>query len=157
MPPSLKPIVRLREKKGGGSEAIGRSRGGRTTKIHAVTDDHGRPISFLLTPGNTADCKAAIPLLAGFKAAKNLLADRAYDCDEIRQWLKQRGTTPVIPNKSNRKKPHPFKKRLYKKRNAIERMFCRLKDARRIATRYDKSAKAYLNAICLISIIFFWI
>jgi transposase len=111
----------------------------------------------LLTPGNAADCKAAKPLLAGFKAAKQLLADKAYDCNDLRQWLKKRGTTPVIPNKCNRKKPYPFKKRRYKQRNKIERMFCRLKDARRIATRYDKSARTYLNAICLISTVYWWL
>lgn len=96
-------------------------------------------------------------MLAGFKAAKQLLADKAYDSNDLRQWLKQRGTTPVIPNKCNRKKPYPFKKRRYKQRNKIERMFCRLKDARRIATRYDKSANTYLNAICLISTVYWWL
>jgi putative transposase len=111
----------------------------------------------LLTPGNSADCKAAIPLLSGFTAAKQVLADKAYDSDEFRHWLKQRGSMPVIPNKCNRKKPHPFKKRRYKQRNKIERMFCRLKDARRIATRYDKSAVVFLNAVCLISIVYWWL
>jgi transposase len=90
-------------------------------------------------------------LLSGIKAANNLLADKAYDSDDIRLWLKRRGGTPVIPNTSNRLKPYPFKKRLYRKRNKIECIFCRLKDARRIATRYDKSASTYLNAVCLIS------
>ena len=122
-----------------------------------ATDEKGRPISFLLSPGNAADCVAAIPALAGFKAAKQLLADKAYDSDDFRRWLKQRGTTPVIPNKINRKKPHPFKKRRYRQRNKIERMFCRLKDARRIATRYDKSANTYLNAICLVSLVYWWL
>jgi len=57
----------------------------------------------------------------------------------------------------HRSNPHPFKKRLYKQRNMIERMFCRLKDARRIATRYDKSAVTYLNAVCLASILYWWL
>jgi transposase len=95
--------------------------------------------------------------LAGFRAAKYLLADKAYDSKDIRDWLKKRGTTPVIPNKCNRKKPYPFRKRHYKQRNKIERMFCRLKDARRIATRYDKSAKTYLNAICLMASVYWWL
>jgi transposase len=111
----------------------------------------------LLTPGNASDCKAAEPLLTGLKPAKHLLADKAYDCDDLRQWLKQRSTTPVIPNMCHRSQPYPFKKRVYKQRNKIERMFCRLKDARRIATRYDKSAITYLNAICLISTVYWWI
>jgi len=96
-------------------------------------------------------------LLSGFKAARHVLADRAYDSDEFRLWLKKRGTTPVIPNKSSRKKPYTFKKHRYKQRNKIERMFCRLKDARRIATRYDKSAIVYLNAVCLISTVYWWL
>jgi transposase len=85
------------------------------------------------------------------------MADKAYDSDEFRQWLKRRGSTPVIPNKSNRKKPYPFKKRRYRQRNKIERMFCRLKDARRIATRYDKDANTFLNAVCLISTVYWWL
>ena len=95
--------------------------------------------------------------MSGFVAAKQVLADKAYDSDEFRHWLKRRGSTPVIPNKCNRIKPYPFKKRRYRQRNKIERMFCRLKDARRIATRYDKSAVAYLNAICLISAVYWWL
>jgi putative transposase len=72
------------------------------------------------------------------KASNNQLADKAYDCAAFRDWLSRRGTTPVIPNKINRRKPYPHNKRAYRHRNKIERMFCRLKDARRIATRYDK-------------------
>lgn len=96
-------------------------------------------------------------MLSGFKAASQVLADKAYDSDQFRHWLKQRGSTPVIPNKANRTAPHPFKKRRYRQRNKIERMFCRLKDARRIATRYDKSAVVYLNSICLISTVYWWL
>ena len=96
-------------------------------------------------------------MLTFLAPAKFLLADKAYDGDEFRDWLKKRCTTPVIPNLSNRPKPHPFRKKHYKNRNKIERMFCRLKDARRIATRYDRSATTYLNAICLISIVYWWL
>jgi transposase len=101
--------------------------------------------------------KAAKPLLELLKAPKQLLGDKAYDSDELRAWLKQRTTEAVIPNKNNRKNPYPFKKRRYRQRNKIERMFCRLKDARRIATRYDKSAKTYLSAICLMAIVYWWL
>ena len=103
----------------------------------------------MLTPGNASDIKAAKPLLEPLRASKQLLGDKAYDSDDLRAWLKTRKTEVVIPNKKNRTKPYPFKKRRYKQRNKIERVFCRLKDARRIATRYDKSAKTFLNAICL--------
>jgi transposase len=96
-------------------------------------------------------------LLTFIQAPRYLLADKGYDGDEFRLWLKSRGTTPVIPNLRNRPNPHPFNKRLYKRRNKIERLFCRLKDARRIATRYDRSALTYLNAICLVSIVYWWL
>ena len=67
------------------------------------------------------------------------------------------GTTAVIPNKTNRRKPFPYNKRAYRRRNKIERMFCRLKDARRIATCYDKCARNFLSAVCLIAAIYFWL
>jgi len=95
--------------------------------------------------------------LEPLKGSRQLLGDTAYDSDDLQAWLKKRKTGPVIPNKKNRDKPSPFKKRRYRQRNTIERMFCRLKDARRIATRYDKSAQTYLNAICLISIVYWWL
>jgi transposase len=122
-----------------------------------VTDCKGRPIAFLLTPGNSSDIKAAQPLLEPLKASNQLLADKAYASDHLRAWLKKRTTEPVIPNKTNRIKPYPFKKRRYRQRNKIERMVCRLKDARRIATRYDKSARTFLNATCLIALVYWWL
>ncbi len=88
---------------------------------------------------------------------KNCWPIRLYDCTAFRDWLARRGTTPVIPNKINRRKPFPYNKRAYRHRNKIERMFCRLKDARRIATRYDKCAENFLSAVCLIAAIYFWL
>lgn len=111
----------------------------------------------LLTPGNASDIKAAKPLLEPLKAARPLLADKAYASDDLRAWLKKRNTEPVIPNKKNRKTPYPFKKRRYRQRNKIDRMFCRLKDARRIATRDEKSAQTFLNAICLMALVYWWL
>lgn len=72
-------------------------------------------------------------------------------------FLEKRGTTPVIPNKCNRLRPFPFKKKIYKHRNKIERMFCRIKDARRIATRYDKLANSFLSSVCLMAAVYFWL
>jgi transposase len=95
-------------------------------------------------------------LLDAGPAADELLADKAYDSDKVREDLAERGMRAVIPNKHERKYLHPFDKRRYKKRNAIERMFCRLKDFRRIATRYDKLARNYLASICLAALITFW-
>ena len=110
-----------------------------------------------LTPGQAADIKMLPVMLDAVPAAKELLADRAYDSDKIREALAGRGTRAVIPNKHERKYLHPFDKRRYRNRNAIERMFCRLKDFRRIATRYDKLARNYLASLCLAALVSSWI
>ena len=78
-----------------------------------------------------------------------MLGDKAYDSAELREELDERGTKPVIPNRSNRKQPYSFSKRLYKLRWRIENAFNRLKDYRRIATRYDRLARNYLASVCL--------
>jgi transposase len=89
------------------------------------------------------DCTVAERLIRRCQAAEELLADKAYDSAELRDWLEERGTDPVIPNRSNRKQPFPFKRRSYKLRHKIENAICRLKDFRRIATRYDKLARNF--------------
>ena len=86
-----------------------------------------------------------------------MLGDKAYDSDEVRQNLKDRGTKPVIPNKCNRKRRFSFNKQSYKRRHRIENAFCRLKDFRRIATRYDKLARNFLAGVCLAAAIVWWI
>lgn len=96
-------------------------------------------------------------MLDAVSPADELLADKAYDSDKIRDDLASRGTRAIIPNKNDRKYLHPFDKRLYRKRNAIERMFCRLKDFRRIATRYDKLARNYLAGLCLAALVSCWL
>jgi transposase len=139
------------------AQAIGRSRGGRTTKIHVVVDCLGRPIAFEVTPGQLGDVRTAEPLLALLPAARSCIADTAYDSDALRHFLSQRGTQPVIPNNPTRKRFHPFDADAYKQRNLIERMFCRLKDWRRIATRYDKLAANFAAAVAIASIVLWWI
>jgi len=149
--------LRLRRKKGEKKQAIGRSRGGRNTKIHAIADAKGRLLSILLTGGEAHDCPPAQRLIRRVKAAKKLLGDKAYDSAELRQWLDDRGTKPVIPNKSNRKQPFSFDRKSYKHRHRIENAFCRLKDFRRIATRYDRLARNFLASICLVAAIVWWV
>lgn len=144
-------------KKGEWQEAIGRSRGGRTCKIHCLADNRGRPVAFTLTPGNIADISVAIPLLEAARPARRLLADKAYDADSLRNWLKQRRIKAVIPSTASRRTPYPLDKRIYRRRNVIERLFCRLKNWRRIATRYDRHATNYLAAIALVATIAEWI
>ena len=85
------------------------------------------------------------------------LADKAYDADHWRAWLKRRRIRAVIPNKINRKQPHPFARRRYRHRNVIERMFGRLKDFRRVAIRYDKNANNFMAALCLAALVCYWI
>jgi transposase len=146
-----------RLKKGEWQEAIGRSRGGRTCKIHCLADDRGRPVAFTLTPGNIADISVAMPLLGVAAPAKRLLADKAYDADSLRNWLKQRRIKAVIPSTASRRTPYPLDKHIYRRRNVIERLFCRLKNWRRIATRYDRHASNYLAAIALAATVIFWL
>lgn len=136
---------------------IGRSRGGRNTKIHAIADARGRLLSILLTGGEAHDCPIAESLIRRNKAARKLLGDKAYDSAPLREWLEGRGTKAVIPNKTNRKQPFSFNKKSYKERHRIENAFCRLKDFRRIATRYDRLARNFLASICLVAALVWWI
>ena len=91
------------------------------------------------------------------KNAAKLLGDKAYDGDPLRQELKDRGIEPVIPGKSNRKRRLRYDKQAYKLRHRIENGICRLKDFRRIATRYDKLARNFLASVCLVAAIVWWI
>ena len=145
------------QKKGEQKQAVGRSRGGRNTKIHAIADAKGRLLSILLTGGEAHDCPPASRLIRRTKAAKKLLGDKAYDSAELRQWMKRRGTKAVVPNRSNRKQPFRFDKKAYKQRHRVENAFCRLKDFRRIATRYDRLARNFLASVCLVAAIVWWI
>lgn len=90
-------------------------------------------------------------------ASATLAADRAYDSDGLRRLLLARGTKPVIPNGPRRKNMQPFDRTAYKRRNLVERAFCRIKDFRRVATRYDKLAATYVAAISLAAIVAWWL
>ena len=149
--------LRLRWKGGEQSHAIGRSRGGRTTKIHALTDVLGRPGVLLLTPGNASDVTAAPAVLAEAPGRiRRLAADKGYDADWLRANLREKGITPIIPGKRGRKRKIRHDKRRYRERWRIEATFNRLKDFRRIATRYDKLARNYVSAVALAAVIAFW-
>ena len=99
---------------------------------------------------------AAAELIAGF-APRVCLADAAYDSKALRDALIGRGTTPVIPNNPTRKHPSPFDRAAYRQRNVIERTFCRLKDWRRVATRYDRLASYFLAAVTIAAIVSYWL
>jgi transposase len=144
-------------KRGEQKQAIGRSRGGRNTKIHALADARGRLLSVLLTGGQAHDCPPAQRLIRRTKPAAELLGDAAYDSTELRLWLDDRGTKPVVPNRANRIQRFSFNKKSYKQRHRIENAFCRLKDFRRIFTRYDRLARNFLASICIAAAIVWWI
>jgi transposase len=130
---------------------LGRSRGGLTTKIHAVVDARGLPIRLSLTSGQVHDAPAAYKLLDRLNTGTVVLADKAYDADGIRNLIKAQGASPNIPAKFNRKFKPCFSERLYRERNLIERFFSKLKHFRRIATRYDKLAENFLAMVQLAS------
>ncbi len=109
-----------------------------------------------MTPGQRGDVRMADPLLAALPPARACAADTAYDADRLRTFLIARGTIPVIPNNPTRKRIHPFDRAAYRRRNLVERMFCRLKDWRRIATRYDKLARNFIAAVELAATIIWW-
>jgi transposase len=142
----------VRPKKGE-DQAIGRSRGGPSTKIHALVEALGRPLRFLLTPGQAHDLVGADALLPQM-AAELLIADKAFDADErVLQPLAAAGKSAVIPPKQNRTTPREFDRQRYMARHLIENFFCDLKQFRAIATRYDKTARNFLAAIHLVAAI----
>ena len=143
-------------KRGEWSQAVGRSRGGRTSKIHSLADDRGRPVAFALTPGNVADITMAVPLLETVPRPKHLIADKAYDAERLRTWLKRHRVKAVIPSTAGRTVPYALDRRAYKRRNVIERLFCQLKNWRRIATRYDRLARNFISGLALVAIVAVW-
>jgi transposase len=137
-------------------QAVGRSRGGRSSKIHCLADDRGRPIAFALTPGNTADISMALPLLQSVARSQRLIADKACDAERLRRWLQDRRIKAVIPSTATRTVPYPLGRFAYRGRNVIERLFCRLKNWRRLATRYDRLAPNDLASLALVATISEW-
>jgi transposase len=131
---------------------MGRSRGGLTSKIHAVVDSNGLPVHLALTPGEAHDNRLCSVLLSGLLSRAMLLADRGYDADWIRELARQQGAWANIPPRHNRKDPICFSPYLYRARNQIERFFNKIKQCRRVATLYDKLAANYLAFVKLASI-----
>ena len=146
-----------RRKRGAFTQGIGTSRGGRTSKIHGLTDAAGRPRILLISPGNTSDMTMAPALIEAARGRfDKLLADRGYDSNAIRAAVAAQGAEVVIPPTRSRKAPIPYDREAYRARNLVERLWCRLKDWRRIATRYDKLAANYMAGVVLAATITFW-
>lgn len=142
-----------RQKKGGQeAQALGRSRGGFGTKIHAVAADERTALAVVLTPGQAGDAPTYPELIEAVPEecpADAAAADKAYDSDAIRADLQGRGIEPVIPPLSCRKEAIPYDKKIYRQRNKVERLFNKMKQFRRVATRYDKLDLSFLAFIHL--------
>lgn len=136
---------RAGKKKRAGDEALGRSRGGLTTKLHAAVDEAGRPHALLLGPGQQADCTRALELLDAVGPVRYVLADKGYDTNAIVEAVEKAGAEVVIPSKKNRTSCRLIDRVRYRRRNQVERFFNRLQDFRRLATRYEKTAVSFLG------------
>jgi transposase len=138
-------------KKAGEDQAIGRSRGGLSTKIHTLVDALGNPVGFFLTGGEAHDLVGADHLLPTMEA-DTLIADKAYDADErVLEPLAAAGKTAVIPPRANRSSLRDYDRQLYGERHLIENFFARIKQFRAIATRYEKTARNFLAAVHLVA------
>ena len=144
--------VPLKKNGGQAGEALGRSHGGFTTKLHAAVSDTFLPLRFILTAGARHDVTQAPALIAGY-TCDTVIADAAYDSDAFRAEIVDQGSIPVIRPRKNRLEDRPYDKDLYKLRNVIERFFHRLKQYRRVATRYDKYARRYLGFVYFAAIL----
>ncbi|CAA9318130.1 MAG: Mobile element protein [uncultured Microvirga sp.] len=128
---------------------MGRSRGGLTTKIHALVDANGLPVALKLTEGQAHDGRSADSMLEGLTAGQVLLADRAYDSDQLRQTMAARGAWANVKPLARRIDKPAFSSFLYRYRNLVERFFNKLKHFRAVATRYEKHAANYLALVKL--------
>ena len=150
-----RPSARRRPKKSTAQdEALGRSRGGFSTKIHAAVDALGNPLGFILTPGQAGDCPQAESLLRPYdqEEIKAVLADKGYDSGDLVAYIESFGAQAVIRSRKNSKAPREIDGAFYKERNKIECFFGRMKHFRRVATRYEKTAQNYMAFVHLASI-----
>ena len=127
------------------------------SKLHAVCDGLGRPLVMLLSEGQMSDYQGAALMLDALPRAKAMLGDKGYDAGWFRDALAKRGIAACIPSKANRKVAIDYDRTLYRQRHKIENMFGRLKDWRRIHTRYDRCAHTFFSAICIAATVIFWI
>lgn len=133
-------------------EAVGTSRGGRNTKLHAVVDLHGRPVRLVLTPGNAHDITAAPELVAAM-AEVVVVADKAYDSIRFRAYVAAQNSATSIPQRASAKAAAPFNKGHYRKRHRVENFFGRIKRHRRISSRFEKSRTSFEGFILFASIL----
>jgi transposase len=142
-----------RRKRGAERNALGRSRGGYSTKINARTNAEGLPIGLVITPGQAHDVTAFPALMQEVDCdPQQLLGDKGYDSDAVRQEIGDRGGEALIPTRANRNIRYTVDKAIYGLRNRIERFFNRLKNSRRVATRYDKLIESFAAFVILATV-----
>ena len=136
-------------------QALGQTKGGWNTKVHAAVDRAGVPRTVFLSAGHVSDLYHATDVLEDVLATptSTVVADKGYDADDLRIWLYEHAITPCIPSKANRRTPLPYGRATYRKRHLIENFFARLKTFRRVATRYDKLAVNFFGWVLLATII----
>lgn len=143
---------RWRTQKNGdqGAQALGRSRGGFSTKIHVSVDGLGNPLRFLLTAGQRHDITQAEALVVGFlELADYLIGDRSYDAKDFIEHIVNQGAEPVIPSSKTRTAQRDYDKHLYKERHLVECLINKMKHFRRVFSRYEKLASRYLGFLNL--------
>jgi transposase len=126
------------------------------TKLHAVCDSQGHPLDLFISAGQVSDYIGARVLLKNLPKVKWFLGDRGYDANWLREALQDKGIRACIPGRKKRKEAVKYDKRRYRRRSRVEIMFGRLKDWRRVATRYDRCPKIFLSAIALAANVIFW-
>jgi transposase len=148
-----RPPARGRRQKGRGCQALGRSRGGLSTKLHLRCDARGLPLAAVLTPGQTHEARAFGALVEDMApGTRCVIGDAGYDADRIRRELLLLGVLPVIASNPVRKEPAPLDRGLYRLRNRVERLVNRLKQFRAVAARYDKTAESFLAFVHLAAV-----
>jgi transposase len=131
------------------TQALGRSSGGFSTKVHTITDALGNPLKFLFSAGQKSDVEYASELIEGMNGS-NILGDKGYDSDAFREMINQQNCTPIIPGRSNRIKPIEYDKHTYKERHLVECFIGKIKHFRRVFSRYDKSLRNYASFVCFV-------
>ena len=134
-------------------QALGKTKGGRNTKLSVVVNLTGRLVALKLVPGNEHDIKSAADVLPDDLSGAFVLGDKGYDSDALRHEIRSRGGIPNIPPKSNRKSFVSYASEIGKLRHKVENLFCRLKSYRRVATRYDQLPQTYIGFVTLAAII----
>ena len=128
---------------------LGRSKGGFTSKIHAKVDALGNPLKFIITPGQRNEITQAEALIADSRDCY-VLGDKGYDSAKFRQLLRSKNCNDIIPSRSNAKSPHEYDEHIYKERHAIECFFSKIKQFRRIFSRFDKSVRNFTAFLCFV-------